>query len=136
MEGIIFGAFIGICFLVTWIVIGCNTPKNDYEQFKDSQYRLLKMEPPIDFEKEQLRNQNRVLQEQLNYYKSRYNPNTYFARNEVCPNCYRGCIHVVHPCTQEHRVFAKTPDEQKIVDLLTKATKPLDELKKEFGIKS
>ena len=37
-----------------------------------------------------------------------------------------------HKCFQT--IFAETPDKQKVVDLLIKATAPLDELKKEFGI--
>jgi hypothetical protein len=48
------------------------------------------------------------------------------AWNHCCPHCY----------TQHTRVvYAKSPKEQEIVDLLKKTSVPLDELKEKFGIK-
>ena len=127
MEIIILGTVLVVCFIVTWIVISANSPTYPYLPPI--------MQPPFDFEKDQLRREIRILGEKVSYLESRYNPALYFARNEICPSCHRECIHVVHPCSGEHRVLAKSPDEQKIVDLLKSATKPLDQLKKEFGIK-
>jgi hypothetical protein len=46
--------------------------------------------------------------------------------DHCCPNCYDHHMHVV---------YAKTPREQEVIDLLKKASVPLDAPKQKFGIK-
>jgi hypothetical protein len=48
------------------------------------------------------------------------------AWNHCCPNCYSEHTHVL---------YAKSPREQEVADLLSKVTVPMDELKKKFGVK-
>jgi hypothetical protein len=57
------------------------------------------------------------------------------------PHCHPGhecCLYGAHHCGRhvvEKVIYAKTPSEQEVVDLLLKASAPLDELKTKFGIK-
>lgn len=105
-------------FVITWIVIGCNSysgpslPQHSYMEMESKNYNQAQTISYLQKEIDRLRRE----------------------LDQTCPRiCYRNnrtCFHC-----EPKVVYAESPDKQKVIDLIQKSAKPFDELKKEFGIK-
>ncbi len=116
---------IGIVFYLIGFCVGkCNTP--DY-------YQPLPTYTP-SWEVKSLEERVKNLEWKENLYIQQIRECKLNHRTYPCYHCAYQNRLCIHSCNCLKPVLAKSVDEQKIVDLVTKSMKPLEELKKELGI--
>ncbi len=126
MELLSLGAFLGICFIITWIVIASNAPSSDQYKLPEPEWKRSKpfSETLLEQKIGNLEYENARLEDENRYLKSHRCPIACRYANQTCRHCE----------PKEVVMLAKTPDEQALVDLMKEMGKPYEKIKKELGI--
>ena len=120
METIIMSYLITILFIITWIVIDCNSCNDCPTNFQsDILFERMKRE------NERLEREYNYIKQQMDYEKYRLRPGIYY------PTCFCKCF-----CNKPPKSFyGKTPDDQKVADLLKEISVKIEDVAEKLDIK-
>lgn len=124
MEIIGIGAFLLICFFITWVVIACNAPNDPIQPLPNKDWLRSKpfSEVNLEYKVSTLSRENEMLKSELEYVKRS-------CRSHHQPP-FMGCNNC---CGVQVKYYAQTIEQQKIADMLSKAQNTAKQLVKDLS---